>query len=211
MASDVYFFDCDKTLYTYDFRKRLPALAALTGASEYHLARTWWVGGHEDAANAGEYRSTAEYLEVWQAVTGVPLTLEQWQESRGAAMAPIQGSLDALRRAATLGTVSLLSNNPIPFRDSLPVLAPEAAEILAGNDLVSAVLGAEKPERRIYTRALGVFGVSPENAILFDDSAENVAGARDLGMHAFQFTETDGVYDVEGLNAAIDAFATRER
>ena len=28
-------------------------------------------------------------------------------------------------------------------------------------------------------------------------------------MHAFQFTQTDGVYDVDGLNAAIDAFASR--
>lgn len=211
MARDVYFFDCDKTLYAYDFRQRLPALARLTGASEYHLAKTWWQGGHEAAANAGEYRSTEEYLEVWQAVTGVPLTLAQWQESRGAAMTPIPGAIAALRRAATLGTVSLLSNNPIPFRDSLPLLAPDVADILKENDLTSAVLGAEKPQRRIYTRALGVFGVEAGNAILFDDSAENVKGARDAGMHAFHFTHIDGVYDVAGLNAAIDAFAGRVR
>ncbi len=211
MARDVYFFDCDKTLYAYDFRQRLPALARLTGASEYHLAKTWWQGGHEAAANSGEYRSTEEYLEVWQAVTGVPLTLAQWQESRGAAMTPIPGAIAALRRAATLGTVSLLSNNPIPFRDSLPLLAPDVADILKENDLTSAVLGAEKPQRRIYTRALGVFGVDAANAILFDDSAENVKGARDAGMHAFHFTHIDGVYDVAGLNAAIDAFAGRVR
>lgn len=211
MASDVYFFDCDKTLYAYDFRKRLPALARLTGVSEYHLARTWWVGGHETAADEGEYRSSDEYLAAWEVVTGVPLTLEQWQEARAAAMTPISGAIAALRRAATFGTVSLLSNNPIPFRDSLPILAPEVSDILNGNDLTSAVLGAEKPERRIYTRALGVYGVAAENAILFDDSAANVEGARAAGMHAWQFTEKDGVYDVDGLNAAIDTFASRQR
>lgn len=211
MSSDVYFFDCDKTLYAYDFRKRLPALARLTGASQYHLANTWWVGGFETAADEGEYRSSEEYFETWHEVTGTTLTLEQWQEARAAAMTPIVGAIAALRRAASLGTVSLLSNNPIPFRDSLPMLAPDVAEILQGNDLTSAVLGAEKPERRIYTRALGVFGVLPENAILFDDSAANVEGARAAGMHAWQFTVTDGVYDVDGLNAAIDAFANRAR
>lgn len=210
MGRDVYFFDCDKTLYAYDFRKRLPTLAKLTGSSQYHLAKTWWVGGHERAANAGEYHSTEEYLDAWREVTGTTLTLEQWQEARAAAMTPIRGAIDALRHAATLGTVSLLSNNPIPFRDSLPMLAPDVSEILQGNDLTSAVLGAEKPERRIYTRALGVFGVTPENAILFDDSAANVAGARDAGMHAWRLTRKRGVYDIEGLVAAIDAFASRE-
>lgn len=211
MATDVYFFDCDQTLYAYDFRKRLPALAELTGASEYHLARIWWVGGHEDAANVGEYRSTDEYLEVWRAVTGTTLTLEQWQQARAAAMTPIPGAIAALRRAATLGTVSLLSNNPIPFKDSLPMLAPDVAAILTENDLTSAVLGAMKPERCIYTRALGLFGARAEDAILFDDSAANVDGAREVGMHAFQFTETAEGYDVAGLNAAIDAFAARDR
>lgn len=211
MGPDVYFFDCDKTLYAYDFRRRLPTLAALTGASQYHLANTWWVGGYEAAADEGEYPSTEEYLLAWKEVTGTTLTLEQWQIARAAAMTPIPGSIAALTRAATLGTVSLLSNNPIPFRDSLSVLAPEIFTILRGNDLTSAVLGAEKPERRIYTRALGVFGVLPENAILFDDSLANVEGARRVGMHAFHFTEKGGVHDVAGLNTAIDAFAGRAR
>jgi glucose-1-phosphatase len=211
MPPDVYFFDCDKTLYAYDFRKRLPALARLTGSSQYHLAATWWVGGFETAADEGEFRSSEEYLAAWHEVTGTVLTLEQWQHARAAAMTPIPGAIAALRRAATLGTVSLLSNNPVPFRDSLPVLAPEVSDILQGNDLTSAVLGAEKPERRIYTRAMGVYGVAPENAILFDDSAANVEGALSAGMHAWQFREVDGVYDVDGLNAAIDAFANRPR
>jgi HAD superfamily hydrolase (TIGR01509 family) len=211
MGTDVYFFDCDKTLYAYDFRKRLPALARLTGSSQYHLASTWWVGGFETAADEGEFRSSEEYFEAWHEVTGTTLTLEQWQQARAAAMTPIPGAIAALRRAATLGTVSLLSNNPIPFRDSLPRLAPEVSDILHGNDLTSAVLGAEKPERRMYTRALGAYGVQPENAILFDDSAANVAGALAVGMHAWQFRKIRGRYDVDGLNAAIDAFANRPR
>ena len=35
MDADVYFFVCDKTLYGYNFRKRLPRLAVSTGASQY--------------------------------------------------------------------------------------------------------------------------------------------------------------------------------
>jgi FMN phosphatase YigB (HAD superfamily) len=107
--------------------------------------------------------------------------------------------------------VSLLSNNPIPFKDSLPVLTPEIVPYLQGNDLISAILGARKPERRIYTRALGRFGIDASNAILFDDSAANVDGAIQAGMHGYQLTKKNGVFDTDGLEAAIDAFANRPR
>jgi FMN phosphatase YigB (HAD superfamily) len=207
---DVYFFDCDKTLYDYDFHKRLPRLAELGGVSQYRLASSWWAGGHERAAEIGEYATSEEYLAAFAEVTGAHLTLEQWQDARKAAMTRIDGSIEALRVAAGLGTVSLLSNNPIPFRDSLPVLMPEVVGILGGNDLVSAVLGARKPERRIYTRALGRFGVRPEDAILFDDSLANVEGAREAGMHAYHFTRReDGGFDTDGMLAAVRAFAAR--
>ena len=209
---DVYFFDCDKTLYDYDFHMRLPRLAELGGVSQYRLASSWWAGGFERAAEIGEYSTSEEYLAAFAEVTGARLSLEEWQVARKAAMTPIPGAIAALREAATLGTVSLLSNNPIPFKDSLPVLTPEIVDVLGGNDLVSAVLGARKPERRIYTRALGRFGVAPENAILFDDSLPNVEGARACGMQAYHFRKReDGTFDTDAMVDAIHAFASRDR
>jgi FMN phosphatase YigB (HAD superfamily) len=209
---DVYFFDCDKTLYDYDFHKRLPLLAELGGVSQYRLASTWWAGGHERAAEIGEYATTEEYLQAFAEVTGAHLTLEQWQQARKAAMTPIPEVIAALHEAAGLGTVSLLSNNPIPFKDSLPVLTPEIIDVLQGNDLISAVLGARKPERRIYTRALGRFGVDASDAILFDDSRANVEGAREAGMHAHQLKQNDdGSFATDDLVKAMHAFAERDR
>ncbi|WP_233563770.1 HAD family phosphatase [Cryobacterium tepidiphilum] len=178
MGGDVYFFDCDKTLYAYDFRKRLPTLARLVGSSQYHLAKTWWVGGHERAANAGEYNSAEEYLDAWREVTGTTLTLAQWQEARAAAMTRIPGRSRRSGTPPRSARCRSCRTNPIPFRDSLPMLAPDVSEILEVNDLTSAVLGAEKPQRRICTRRL---------------------------------TRKHGAYDVDGLVAAIDAFATGER
>ncbi|WP_353809355.1 HAD-IA family hydrolase [Agromyces sp. SYSU T00194] len=207
MAAVLYLFDFDKTLYAYDFRERLPALARLTGTSEYHLAKTWWSGGHEAAAEAGDLGSADEYLDAFAAVTGARLTLAQWQEARAAAMTPIAESIAVLRRAAELGTVSLLSNNPIIFRDSLPVLAPEVHELLGGNDLVSAALGARKPERRAFTRACDRFGVPPERAFFVDDSGANVRGAADAGLEAFEFLPIGDEYNTDHLLEAVEAFA----
>lgn len=207
---DLYFFDLDKTLYAYDFRRRLPALAVLTGASQYHLARTWWADGYEARAEAGEWPTPAEYLDAFASVTATPrLTLEQWASARHQAMTRIDGSIAALRRAAALGTVSLLSNNPSATATALPMLAPDVVEILGANQLFSYMLGARKPGEEIYRRALDHYGVDAANAFLADDSLANVEGARSVGITAHQLVAVNGVYQTDALLDSIERFAAR--
>ena len=206
---DLYFFDFDKTLYAYDFRMRLPALSLVTGASQYHLAKTWWAGGYEERAEAGEWPSSAEYLAEFERVTRSPLTLENWQEARALASTVIPSSVDALRRASTLGTVSLLSNNPSPFAESLPVLAPDVTAIVGENRLVSCQLGVRKPDARIFELALARYGARAEDTFFVDDSAGNLEGARALGIHTHQLAYVKGVPQTDALDEAITRFASR--
>lgn len=208
---DLYLFDFDKTLYRYDFRKRLPALARSVGASQYHLAKSWWAGGYEARAERGEWRTSAEYFAQWEKVTGVSLTVSQWREARLQASTPIPGSVAALQRVSTLGIAGVFSNNPAPFAEELPRLAPDVVAIVGENRLVSCALGARKPEALAYRRALEHFGVRPEDAFMADDSHTNVAAALEFGMHAHHFTEVDGEFQLDALNRAIDEFAGRRR
>jgi putative hydrolase of the HAD superfamily len=206
---DLYLFDFDKTLYAYDFRRRLPALARITGASQYHLAKSWWAGGYEERAEAGAWHTAHEYLEKFAEVTGYPLSLEQWCASRHEASTPTAGSVDALRRCSALGTVSLFSNNPAPFAETLGHMAPDVAEILGDNVLVSFQLGARKPDEQANLRALRHYDARPEDTLFIDDSRANVASAASLGMHVHHFLTIDGVPQVGALNDAIDRFAGR--
>ena len=206
---DLYFFDFDETLYAYDFRMRLPALSLVTGASQYHLAKTWWAGGYEERAEAGEWPTSAEYLAKFERVTGSRLTLENWQEARALASTAIPASVDALRRASTLGTVSLLSNNPSPFAESLPVLAPDVTAIVGENRLVSCQLGVRKPDARIFELALARYGARAEDTFFVDDSADNLEGARALGIHTHQLAYVKGVPQTDALDEAITRFASR--
>jgi len=205
---DLYLFDFDKTLYGYNFLKRLPALAISGRVSQYDLASTWWAGGFEARAEAGEWPDAASYLDMFEEVTGARITIRQWQDARLAAMTPLPGSIAALRRASTLGTVSLFSNNPSIFGESLPRLAPEVAEILGPNRVTSCQLRARKPMPEVYHRILEHFGASAENTFFTDDSAANIATALELGFHAHHFTgpTPEGT---AALDAAITAFATR--
>ena len=206
---DLYFFDFDETLYAFDFRMRLPALSLVTGASQYHLAKTWWAGGYEERAEAGEWLTSAEYLAEFERVTGSRLTLENWQEARALASTVIPASVDALRRASTLGTVSLLSNNPSPFAESLPVLAPDVTAIVGENRLVSCQLGVRKPDSRIFELALARYGAWAEDTFFVDDSAGNLEGARSLGIHTHQLAYVKGVPQTDALDEAITRFASR--
>lgn len=52
--------------------------------------------------------------------------------------------------------------------------------------LCSFELGARKPEREIYVCMLERLNTGPENILFFDDKPENVEGAKECGIRAFQ-------------------------
>lgn len=47
-----------------------------------------------------------------------------------------------------------------------------------------------KPDPELFQRALEVIGALPNQTVLVDDLLENVIGARSLGIHAFQFSDS---------------------
>lgn len=209
---DTYFFDLDKTLYAYDFRYRLPELSRLTGASQYHLAKTWWADGYEPRAELGEWPTADEYLDEFSRITETRrLSLDEWASARRIAMTRIPGSIAALARAAELGTVSLLSNNPAATATALPMLAPDVVAIMGSNLLFSYQLHASKPGEEVYDRALAHYAADAADCFFADDSAANIKGARAVGITAHQLTSHHGVYETDALVAAIEAFAVRKR
>jgi putative hydrolase of the HAD superfamily len=80
--------------------------------------------------------------------------------------------------------VGLLSNN-----------SPELADLLADlgvGDLfdacvISAEIGVMKPDPHAYRAILDELEVRPQEAVLIDDSPENVEGARSVGMATIHF------------------------
>jgi epoxide hydrolase-like predicted phosphatase len=56
--------------------------------------------------------------------------------------------------------------------------------------VISAHEGVMKPASRLFWRALNRIGIGPAEALFVDDFAENVAGARSVGLYAVQFRDT---------------------
>ena len=57
----------------------------------------------------------------------------------------------------------------------------------------SSELGVAKPERGYFERILAAVGAVPEDVLFVDDSARNVAGARETGLAAEQWHLDDGL------------------
>jgi len=56
-------------------------------------------------------------------------------------------------------------------------------------DAISCFLGAVKPHRAYYERALAKCGLRAEQVLFVDDRPENVEGAREYGITTVQYTE----------------------
>jgi 2-haloacid dehalogenase len=112
---------------------------------------------------------------------------ERWPEMLGG---DIPGAVELLAelRAAGVPLYALTNWSAETFR-----FARERFEFLSWFDGV-VVSGEErviKPDPRIFGVLLDRFGLTPEATLFVDDSAANVAAARELGFDAVRFQDPD--------------------
>jgi putative hydrolase of the HAD superfamily len=167
------------------------------------------VGAQAGEAAAGLPAGSVERVaytvpEFWQTQVG-EVTAREWADAVGRALVAEHGpgadvaariyfdyagrvddemvALVAAVRERT--TVALLSNATDQLREHLA-----HHDLVEAFDVVfcSAELGMAKPDVAIYRHAASVLGVEPSECFFTDDRPENVAGAREAGMHAEVFT-----------------------
>lgn len=91
-------------------------------------------------------------------------------------------TLRGLRGRYKTGIISnALSNTRAAIADKWHLL--DAFDVI----ITSAEVGVMKPDPRIFHIALQSLGMQPSEAVFVDDSAQNVEGARAVGMLAIQF------------------------
>ena len=197
----LFIFDMDNVLYEYDWRVRMADMTSLTGHSLDELRRRWWHDGGEWAAEAGAFTSGDDYLAAFSDAMGQEIDRDEWLRIRGAAMTPWPDSIAAVRRAAELGRVTLLTNNGVLTGEHLATLAPELVDVFGEHLLTSSHYGARKPNPLVYERVLEAYDTDAADAFFADDMTVNVDSAASVGITAHHFTTP------AGLLAAIEAFA----
>ncbi|HET7048702.1 MAG TPA: HAD family phosphatase [Solirubrobacteraceae bacterium] len=121
---------------------------------------------------------------------GRPVSMHDFGERFFEHLHPNERMLDFMRGLRDQGyKLGICTNNvrewePL-WRAKLPV--DEIFSVVVD----SAVVGSRKPEPRIYEITLERLCVPAQAALLIDDVEHNCTAARDLGMHAVWFRDTD--------------------
>jgi putative hydrolase of the HAD superfamily len=101
---------------------------------------------------------------------------------------PILSMIRSLRKKLKIG---LLSN----YSDRLRPLLEQEYNIadLFDDMVISCEVHLLKPDERIYHTALDRLDVLPHESIFVDDRIENIVGARQVGMHAVHYQNSQQV------------------
>ena len=91
---------------------------------------------------------------------------------------------DALSRSGK--RIAILSNMPRELGEALKTRTRGFKPF--AHLTLSYEIHSVKPEPAIYEHCLNGIGVDPQEALFLDDRIENVRAARQLGIHAIQFT-----------------------
>jgi putative hydrolase of the HAD superfamily len=176
-------------------------------------------GGYEAAAEPYLGERTAEFLRrVWEdelpilagqgkllpmlaaalADFGVTAPLEEVHRAIWLRIEPAQQSLSLVRALRGIGYGVHLGTNQEQNR------AAHMREVLGYDALFdtscySWELGARKPDRAFFVEAARRIGAEPGTILFIDDSARNVAGAREAGLVAEQWTLADGHDALTGI------------
>jgi len=169
-------------------RRRLEDLAGISGApfwDAYWACRPAYDAGQDSAAY---WASVADRLGT--RFPDVPALIEadldSWSEADPEMVALVTALADQGR------TLGLLSNI---IGDLVPRFEARHGGWLGRFDALtySCDIGVAKPDPRAYRICCERLGVSPSEAIFFDDTERNVLAARETGMRAEVFTSADQV------------------
>lgn len=193
MSVEVAIFDLDDVLCRYDLGARLRALSRISGKMPRDIRAALWDSGFEDAADAGRYQTSEEYLAEFARRLGHPISRAEWIEARRAAIVPWPDMLALARKIAAHKRVALFTNNGPLMKDGLPEIFPEAAEIFGADCYFSFEFSTKKPDPESYRRLVQRLDIAAGDAWFTDDKKSNVEGARIAGLAAYHFISPDAL------------------
>jgi glucose-1-phosphatase len=191
-SADVLLFDLGRVVLDTDFARVMRVWATHAGCEPADLATRFVVNdsfkhhetGHiDDAAFFQNLRhslsisiSDAQFLEGWNAIFA----------------GEMPGIAPLLSRAAAKMPLYAFSNTNPPhvahFSKAYAGVLGHFREIY-----LSSSIGLRKPEAEAYQHVVNAIGVPASRIVFFDDSAENIAGARAYGLTAVHVKSSDDV------------------
>ncbi|ELW1648693.1 glucose-1-phosphatase [Enterobacter oligotrophicus] len=184
----LYIFDLGNVIVDIDFNRVLGAWSDFSRVPLATLKQSFTMGETFHQHERGEI-SDEEFAERLCHEMDLPLSYEQFSHGWQAVFVAIRPEVtDIMQKLREQGhSVVVLSNTNRLHTTFWP---DEYPEIKAAADKIylSQEMGMRKPEARIYQAVLQAEGFSAADAVFFDDNADNIEGANQLGITSIRVT-----------------------
>jgi len=191
-SADVLLFDLGRVVLDIDFNKVVSTWAAHAGCEPAHLVGRFSPNDAWRRHERGEI-SDAEFFEGLRKSLGIGISdaefLEGWNAIFTGEMPDIATQLARAGQILPLYAFSNTNGAHVThFSHAYADVLGHFREIF-----LSSSIGLRKPEAEAYDHVVKAIGVPASRIVFFDDSAENIAGARDRGLTAVHVTSPDDV------------------
>jgi glucose-1-phosphatase len=182
-AADALLFDLGRVVLNIDFGRALACWAGHAGCAISDLAARFAPDESYRNHETGKL-SDAEYFEALRTSLGIGISDAQFLEGWNAIFAGEMPEIaNQLARAGKHLPLYAFSNTNRPhveyFSSAYADLLQHFREVF-----LSSSIGLRKPDAAAYDHVVKAIGVPASRIVFFDDVAENVEGARAVGIHA---------------------------
>jgi FMN phosphatase YigB (HAD superfamily) len=191
-SADVLLFDLGRVVLDIDFDRVMRIWASHAGCAPDDLAARFVVNDSFRDHEMGRIDDEAFFQNLRHSL-GIGISDAQFLEGWNAIFAgEMPGIAPLLSRAAAKLPLYAFSNTNPPhvahFSKTYPDLLGHFREIY-----LSSSIGRRKPETAAYHHVVNAIGTPASRIVFFDDSAENIAGARAYGLTAVHVRSSDDV------------------
>jgi glucose-1-phosphatase len=191
-SADALLFDLGRVVLDIDFSKALACWAGHAGCEVAHLTERFSRGEIYQRHETGEI-DDAEYFASLRTSLGIGISDARFLEGWNAIFAgEMPGIAPLLARAAQRLPLYAFSNTNGAHVEHFSVVY---AGVLGHfrEMFLSSAIGLRKPDAAAYDHVVKAIGVPASRIVFFDDSAENIEGARAQGLTAVHVTSPDDV------------------
>lgn len=198
-SADVLLFDLGRVVLDVSFDRVMSVWAAHAGCAADELAARFILDDAFRHHETGKIDDTAFFESLRQSL-GISITDAQFLQGWNSIFSgEMTGISELLARAARRMPLYAFSNTNPPH---VAHFSQVYADVLGHfrEIYLSSSIGLRKPELAAFNHVVGAIGVPASRIVFFDDSAENIAGARACGLAAVHVKSSD---DVAGALAAL--------
>ncbi|MGC4943211.1 HAD family hydrolase [Kribbella sp. DT2] len=195
MSIDTVLFDADGVIQrpTVDWQATLATfLRPDQSADEFVLDLMTSEG--PSLAGKGDFRdAVASVLQRWEVTTPLEQVLALWEQ-----FVAVPEAIDVVQELRAAGVPCHLATNQQAYRREIMNDRRDYGQWF-DRSFYSCDLGVAKPEPAYFKTILSAIDQRAASVLFVDDNPDNVAGAREAGLHAEVFHLSSGVPVLRGL------------